>query len=1015
MLHAHDARLQTMQEKFERSISHVKKVLAVERNPQMATDVHHEYYDKYRLAEFVTMAACAGQLMCLETLGLTKDSLVKLAQQSRRQTVTLAFTSDETCSFDRVVSREVEAPTSLVTDIQRTTGNTTIKTKTVTTVTEYFWNIGRVCRIYAYRGTDKTDCVELFSASWKTQIKTAAKGSPHPARALVDGRETDLTWLLQAVSEETHRVAFSVDRTDKACHTPRRNRDVEKALDCLTGLGKWGALVDAYMKQSVFAVEQATGLNHAAFTAHDVLVPVLPLLELRPHDAEAGAVVKVSDVVGLAPCDVPEHCKVMLAGDLEALLVAQKESLQARLQDAARSLVGFTGLVTPDGTRVAIVGQHLDDVGQTLRSAVDFIELMLRRQLVQAIGKEVTSSDFTEYMRYHLRKVLRPQYAPREFSHAVQRAGRNPEGVVSIEQKVAGGVAEPIVTVSRCLSPSEARPMKFSLNASTDVRFHGERHVHSYVCHKFCTEAMPAMSLVGRARQFSGFVLMVGTIGGADLFLPKHAILLQNKDDLTLPLLLEQVPAPKEFQDAIESLSPEQQRFAKAYRALQLEATLFGVCVVHIKPQLEKVLNLPPDSLAKEVRLVQDLLELFIEYQIPSDLLSFQVADTSDEDASAAAKVERVRAHVAGVMEMIKGTQGEQLESQRLKAEMKRMQDKIDGLQQQIPQTVSGFGNSNTNHLMDLFGSAPARSGFGAAPAAAPGAFAFCGTPAAAAAPPVPKAFGPGDFDAAPAPAAAPVNPFGFGSAASGGFGASAAPAGNLFGSAAPAAAASPANPFASAAAPAAQPQSNTQENPFMDDFFAVEPPQQAGDTAAEETQAADKPAAEEDPLAEDSTEGAYDISKLPQLLDKMYHKLDEGGCLRPTILSQEGVWHKRFRKTLLSKEETDSMGTDAQKKEKDRAFDLLDALTRSGALDIDCATLHVVVAATHSFDSTLMDTLVCENVNPIEKVERSALIAACAVHAEAAVSMLSTPDALRVRGHSPQLFIEGGAQTGTE
>ena len=43
---------------------------------------------------------------------------------------------------------------------------------------------------------------------------------------------------------------------------------------------------------------------------------------------------------------------------------------------------------------------------------------------------------------------------------------------------------------------------------------------------------------------------------------------------------------PQEFKDAIESLSPEQQRFCKAYRGMQLESTLFGVLVIQIKPQV---------------------------------------------------------------------------------------------------------------------------------------------------------------------------------------------------------------------------------------------------------------------------------------------------------------------------------------------------------------------------------------------------------------------------------------------
>jgi hypothetical protein len=125
------------------------------------------------------------------------------------------------------------------------------------------------------------------------------------------------------------------------------------------------------------------------------------------------------------------------------------------------------------------------------------------------------------------------------------------------------------------------------------------------------------VTLQARARQFSSFILLVGRIASADLFQPTHGLIVKNKDDLNIPLILEQIPTAQEFKDAIASLSPEQQRFAKAYRSLQLESTLFGVCVIQIKPQLEKLLKLPNDALTKEIRLTQDLMELFIKYQIP--------------------------------------------------------------------------------------------------------------------------------------------------------------------------------------------------------------------------------------------------------------------------------------------------------------------------------------------------------------------------------------------------------------
>lgn len=116
-------------------------------------------------------------------------------------------------------------------------------------------------------------------------------------------------------------------------------------------------------------------------------------------------------------------------------------------------------------------------------------------------------------------------------------------------------------------------------------------------------------------------------------------MIVQNKDDIKIPLELETIPTPKEFADAISSLSPEQQRFATAFRSMQLASTLFGVCVIQIKPQLEKLLKLPYDSLTKEIQMTQDLLEMFIKYQIPSDLLSFGGAAGSPE----ATKLEEVK------------------------------------------------------------------------------------------------------------------------------------------------------------------------------------------------------------------------------------------------------------------------------------------------------------------------------------------------------------------------------------
>jgi hypothetical protein len=181
-------------------------------------------------------------------------------------------------------------------------------------------------------------------------------------------------------------------------------------------------------------------------------------------------------------------------------------------------------------------------------------------------------------------------------------------------------------------------------------------------------------------------------------------------------------------------------------------------------------------------------------------------------------------------------------------------------------------------------------------------------------------------------------------------------------------------------------------------------PPPQAPAKPATRAEAAPRPrdAAPEPGGAPDAD--VVDYTRIPGELDRKFEELDEDGALRATIINPGEPWTRTAQKGLLSDPATATLSATDQKTEKNKAFDLLDALTKSGALAIDEASLHVVIAATHGFDRTLLDTVIQDNVNPIEKVERSLVIVGSLIHGRPASDLLAEGQRERFFQTSPRL-----------
>mmetsp|Transcript_56950 Transcript_56950/g.135772 ORF Transcript_56950/g.135772 Transcript_56950/m.135772 type:complete len:964 (-) Transcript_56950:119-3010(-) len=949
-----------VEQRLQAALERVRIILDATKDPQAAGDVHHQYEDKYLLVEGVTNAAVASQLNSFGALGLTMEHVQKLQDWSKEKVVSFQFIAEEACSYLREETREEEDPTRHVEEVSvRGALQAAFTSKVVTKITEYFWKFEAKYELLAIKGVGETadDRLCLMTRTGQAELITSAKQSPRPeVKKPAVKLQVNANWLFQNLKNDKVVPGFTVNRLAKDCKTPRRNEDVQQAYHHCERVAVFAKQVSSYLS-GLFQIQTAAkkSLDLAALRGDDsVFSPVLPVMVQSTQAAieDLGPAGEALVLVESVHEDAQSNVQMTVQEEVRTLKGKQADLAEAFPED---------GLGTRTEAFAVVALQHVARVCSSWADAVGYVEDMLRKQLAAAIGKEVSPGDFAAYMRFHYRKLFHEAFLPKPLCFSVRRSDtHSPEGTVSIEEAVVGSggdsnINSPIVTM--VASTAESAPMTFPLNASTNVTFAGERHLHAWLSHQFSGQSGCELSLVARARQFSSMLVLIGRVSSATSFDPKYAAIIQNKDELTIPLNLSTIPSPKEFKDAIESLSPEQQAFAKAFRAMQLESTLFGVLVVQIKPQLERVLNLADDSLTKEIKLTQDLMQLFIKYQIPSDLLSFSEDLLQPREvASPERKVQLVKGQVKAMTDMIELEKQQELEERRKEEEFRRLEQEMTRrrLQQAEKEELHMRCLEVEEKCLDrmefrhkekkkksgsFFGGLSSMAESMARPFSSAKAVERC------AAIPI------SDVAAASAPAPAPV--------ASPGRGDSSAP--------------EPEPAKAEAVTKDGEPASS----------------QRPGNASIETPKARER-----------------DYTQVPQQMDAQFEQLDPDSALRPTIITPGKAWRKRSQAALLAEPKTQPLDPDTQKREKEAAFDLLDAITKSGALPLSHASMHIVVAATHCFDKTVTETVIQDNINPIEKVERSSLIMASTVHQQPAAALINGSQTQRVMGSSPQLFL---------
>jgi hypothetical protein len=165
-----------------------------------------------------------------------------------------------------------------------------------------------------------------------------------------------------------------------------------------------GKQVAAYFVTTLFPTQPSHGFDLSALNPTGIFVPVLPLFDSSPSSSS-----KIPPVF------------------FNSFLSEQIRSLEEKRKEIAKVITTNNKLITTIAAQLVITLIHVTHVCEAYSEGVDYIEDMLQKQLVAAIGKVVTPADFTNYLTFHNRKIYREEYRPQAFSYAIRRPEHYPE------------------------------------------------------------------------------------------------------------------------------------------------------------------------------------------------------------------------------------------------------------------------------------------------------------------------------------------------------------------------------------------------------------------------------------------------------------------------------------------------------------------------------------------------------------------------------------------------------------
>jgi hypothetical protein len=481
-------------------------------------DLPHHYFDKFNLTDLLTNLWISSNLTCLSNFGITSEIFQTIIQWSQDSSVTLRFKSIEKAIFLREIEKKYDSNHQLVVEAQhsRQGFNDFFRMKKYVTVKEYEWKFLFQYQIEIFRGNgvnSPEDTISLVECTSQHILSIATNDIFRPEMTIRPNLDVDLTWLLQHVSLETMDPNFEINRNSKDCHTPRRNSEINSAVQYLTQMMNWTQQVLLYFRSNIFPLQIHYTPPHtsppdlSSINTNGMFAPILPFyIAGGSNDSENGNF----GIVTVPSSDenlLPISYHLPTPNDVSQFLAHHSQTIHRKFRQINETFPlpssSIPPLLNAQTVNFQILLMHLEDIHQLFLGCLSSIETNLRKQFIKAIGKEIQPKDFSDFMIFHNKKLFLDNYQTKPFCYSIRKSlNHTPEGTISIEDKESStststtqlqtlpNLIYSFVNLQGQENISSSPVMSFPINSAISVSFRGERYLHGYLRHSFSSDEL---------------------------------------------------------------------------------------------------------------------------------------------------------------------------------------------------------------------------------------------------------------------------------------------------------------------------------------------------------------------------------------------------------------------------------------------------------------------------------------------------------------------------------------------